>query len=335
MGSPSDFPSPMTSATFDNNGKLWMSKSPSQSRVVLFDVINRTWEYKDISSNIRINDFGSLVDVTITDDDDGDGVPNNQDDYPNDPDIAFDNIYPGTESWASLAFEDLWPGLGDYDFNDLVLYYRFNQITNADNLVKKIKATFYVKHIGATLDNGFAFELPVSPNEISNVSGFNLTQGYMTLSGNNTEADQPRAVIPVFDYADENLGNTLEIIVDFVTGVSPTVLGSAPYNPFLIKDGQRGVEIHLPDMVPTQQANLAMLGTFHDNSNQGLGRYYKTQNNLPWAININYEFIHPLERQEIIKGYLRFAAWAESGGSQFPDWYKDEEGYRDETYLDN
>ncbi len=55
---------------------------------------------------------------------DGDGVPNDEDDYPNDGDRAFDNYYPANGP-GTLAYEDLWPGKGDYDFNDLVLDYRF------------------------------------------------------------------------------------------------------------------------------------------------------------------------------------------------------------------
>lgn len=332
--SPDDMPSSLTSAAFDNQGKLWMFTKKSYSKVVLFDVDTQTWEYKNISSEILINDFGSLVEI-VTDDSDGDGVPDNNDDYPYEPDLAFNNIYPGPDSWASLAFEDLWPGLGDYDFNDLVLHYRINQISNAQNLVKEIKATFYVKHIGATLDNGFAFELPIDASLVSSVSGFNLTQNYITLAGNNTEASQDNAVILVFDNADLNLDQTLEIEIELHNGIAPETLGARPYNPFLIKNGDRAYEIHLPDMAPTQLADLSILSTFHDNSIIANNRYYKTSNNLPWAININYEFVHPLEKKEIILGYLNFSAWAESGGSLFPDWYKDIEGYRDNTYISN
>jgi len=35
------------------------------------------------------------------------------------------------------------------------------------------------------------------------------------------------------------------------------------------------------------------------------------------------------------KGYLKFGEWAESGGQDYADWYKDLYGYRDNAYLDN
>ncbi len=107
---------------------------------------------ENISQSIKVNDFGSLTEYNVSNDTDGDGVPDDQDDYPNDPDKAFNNFSPEEGTWATLAFEDLWPGTGDYDFNDLVLFYNMNQITNADNEVVEIDASFYVNHIGATLD---------------------------------------------------------------------------------------------------------------------------------------------------------------------------------------
>jgi len=60
-------------------------------------------------------------------DSDGDGVPNDEDAYPYDTERAFNNFYPSGD-YASLAFEDLWPGLGDYDFNDLVLDYTIEKV---------------------------------------------------------------------------------------------------------------------------------------------------------------------------------------------------------------
>ncbi len=60
-------------------------------------------------------------------------VDDDLDDYPNDPDRATDVYYLISMSPGTLAFEDLWPGKGDYDFNDLVLDYRFKQVLNGSN----------------------------------------------------------------------------------------------------------------------------------------------------------------------------------------------------------
>jgi LruC domain-containing protein len=327
-------PGPLTSMAIGTNGKLYMSKSSSNKKIIEFDPATGSWQYVNISSSIRINDFGVLRYGTTLHDSDGDGVPDNQDDYPNDPERAFNNYYPGQNLWATLAFEDLWPSKGDYDFNDLVVGYNVNQVTNAQNKVVDIKATFDIRHNGAGLHNGFAFQIPVNESNIGSVTTTSHEQGTISRRGNGTEAGQDLANFIVFENTDNVLGQQIDMDIHFSQPQPVTQVGTPPYNPYLIKNGDVNVEVHLPGMKPTQLANISLLGTGDDDSNPATGRYYKTDKNLPWGINIVYRFKWMKEKQEIIKGYLHFADWAESGGTQYADWYKDLPGYRDNTFLD-
>lgn len=283
-----------------------------------------------------VSDFGILLKDSEQqeDDTDGDGVPDSEDAYPNDPSRAFNLWTPGENQWGTLAFEDLWPNKGDYDFNDMVVNYKFHQITNADNKVVAIEAYFKNVHNGAGLINSFGFELPISQNLVQNVSGTNLTNNTVTIAANGTEANQSNAVIIVYDNAYSNLNNELNVTVSFTQPIEQAALGSAPYNPFLIKNQDRDYEIHLSNHEPTALADLNILGTADDNSIPSQGRYYKTINNLPWVINIPIEFVWPMEKQEIINGYLKFKEWAESGGDSYEDWYLDNAGYRNNDALD-
>ena len=65
-------------------------------------------------------------------DTDGDGVADNNDAFPNDPERAFRRYFPGRNSTVTLAYEDLFPVRGDYDFNDLVLSARFVETLDAN-----------------------------------------------------------------------------------------------------------------------------------------------------------------------------------------------------------
>ncbi|MBT8446639.1 MAG: transglutaminase family protein, partial [Gammaproteobacteria bacterium] len=38
--------------------------------------------------------------------------------------VVSSSYYPSADGYVSLAYEDLWPAAGDYDMNDLVVYYR-------------------------------------------------------------------------------------------------------------------------------------------------------------------------------------------------------------------
>ncbi len=44
-------------------------------------------------------------------------------------------------------------------------------------------------------------------------------------------------------------------------------------------------------------------------------------------------FSYSIEKNDIIKVYLKFGEWAESGGSLYKDWYMDKSGYRDNGLI--
>ena len=128
---------------------------------------------------------------------------------------------------------------------------------------------------------------------------------------------------------------TMNIKIEFITPVSVSNLGTAPYNPFVVIGGVRGKEIHLAGSAPTDLADKSKFGTLDDDSNLAIQKYYMSDKNLPWAINIPLQFAYPLERQDITKAYLKFNQWAESKGSVYKDWYTNNNGYRDSSKLSN
>lgn len=292
------------------------------------------------------------IDYTGTDTD-GDGIPDNVDDYPNDGDKAFDNFFFNEGNFGTLAFEDMWPGIGDYDFNDAVVDYNFNQITNADNDLVEIVGMFKLMAHGASFHNGFGFQLPFDKSLVGNVSGDLFVDGtVVTLDGRNLETEQDLPVVIVWEDAYDVLPheaggigvNTtpgiayvepqlLTLTISLSTPVSLSNVGIPPYNPFIFINGQRDVEVHLVDKVPTDLANMDLFGTSSDNSDPATGQYYKTASNLPWAINVIEEFNYPNEKAEITSAYLKFGDWAESNGDLFNDWWKDNSGYRNENNI--
>ncbi len=296
--------------------------------------------------------------VTITiqtsNDSDGDGVPDADDDYPYDPDRAFDNYYPAT-GYSTLAYEDLWPGKGDYDFNDLVLDFKFQMVTNASNKVVEIFGEFIIKAFGAGYENGFGFQLAnnnVAQSDIT-VTGYELQEGYITLNANGTEAGQSKPTIIVYDntfnimqHPGQGTGlntdplapyvtpDTVNITMDFTHDTYTLAQIDIPnFNPFLIVNQNRGIEVHLPDYEPTDMVDQGYFGTFDDDSDPLTGKYYQTQNNLPWAINIYESFDYPKEKIQIPNAYNHFVEWAESGGTSFPYWYQDNPGYRNDANI--
>ena len=267
-----------------------------------------------------------------------------------------------TTTNGTLAFEDLWPSKGDYDFNDLVINYDFVVTKDNQNRILNISSTFIVYAFGASFHNAFGFELPgVKSNQIIGVSGYDVAGGgIIAITANGLELNQTNATVIVYDdsyrlmtHPGVGIGiNTVEN-APFVTpdtvninmvfyengafaaggSVSFEDLDIGNFNPFIIVNQTRGREVHLPNFAPTELADESYLGTFNDDSNAATNRYYKSNNNLPWAINIPEVFEYPYEKRDIASAYLHFAEWAETSGTAYPDWYKDKSGYRNSTFV--
>ncbi|UII81016.1 LruC domain-containing protein [Flagellimonas sp. CMM7] len=263
----------------------------------------------------------NVVALIPANDEDGDGVNDELDDFPFDVNKAFNNFSPSENLSGVLAYEDLWPSQGDYDFNDLVVSYSYNLITNASNQVTSIEGTFIIDNIGGAFQNGFGLSFPIDPSTIESVQGQIINADFISLNANGTESGTAanETVVFVAGNVIEMEGDTIQLVIDFNTPVSYEQLGSVPFNPFLISNGDRAKEVHLPDFEPTSKAGF--LGTSSDDSNPSENRYYKTSTNLPWALNIFDDFVPPQEMVPINIEYPKFVNWANSGGTQDLDWY--------------
>lgn len=285
-------------------------------------------------------------------DTDNDGVPDSQDDYPNDPTRAFNSYYPSAAGWSTLGFEDLWPGKGDYDFNDMVISYRIKIVSNASNNVVEVSAKTVVRAIGASFDNGFGVQFDdLVPNDIETITGQVLTKSLVTLNANKTESGQDKAVVMFFDSPEPLITraggsffntikngpvgtfDTAEVYIKFTTPQAPSKLTLNKWNPFIFVNGVRGREVHLIDRVPTNKADVNLFGTSQDASVPALNRYYKTASNLPWAIEIPIWFEYPSEKDPISSAYLKFNSWAFSNGVSYPNWYANNPGFRNTNFI--
>ncbi len=269
---------------------------------------------------------------------------------------------PAEQFEGTLAYEDLWPGKGDYDFNDLVIDYDFDIVKNNQEVVQSITATFVVKAFGASYHNGFGFTFPtVNPSDIVSVAGYDvINTSVFDIAGNGVENGQSKATIIVFDDARRvmpqttgGIGVNTQLEYDYIEPVTLTLeivfaadavtyneLNIGTFNPFLVVNtvindvpGLRGLEIHLPNYEPSDLFDETLLGQFEDASDPSQGKYFVTANNLPWAINIAEPFDWVIEFQDITGAYNVFADWAQSGGFNYPDWYQDNTGYRNNNLI--
>jgi LruC domain-containing protein len=269
---------------------------------------------------------------------------------------------PSEQYSGTLAYEDLWPGKGDYDFNDLVVDYEFDIVKNSQEVVQSMTVTCVIKAFGASLHNGFGFTLPtVNPGDVVSVSGYDvINDNVFSIASNGLENGQSKATIIVFDDVYRVMPNIMggvgvntqlayaytepvTVVVNIVlanNAITYSELNIGTFNPFIIVGttvngvpGSRGKEVHLPNYEPSDLFDTDYFGQSSDNSTPAEGRYFVTANNLPSAINIAEEFDWVIEFQDITGAFNMFAEWAQGNGTVYADWYQNKTGYRNNSLI--
>lgn len=195
-----------TSMAFDSNQKLWLANSASSSDLIIMDTQTGGWEYRYGVSANNNSDLGRTINDLATFrvfdknqepiDTDGDGILDGDDNFPDDAEKAFEVFTPSNYGFGTVAFEDLWPYSGDYDFNDVAVNYKVIAAQNAANGMVQVAFNSTVKSNGPSFVNAFAIGFEkLSPSKIAYVSGQVLGQNDIKLDANGTEANQKNTVV--------------------------------------------------------------------------------------------------------------------------------------------
>lgn len=277
--------------------------------------------FEAVSTGSGNNSVGNFLDnFRIECDEDGDGVVDTDDDYPQDPNRAYRSYYPSSGKQI-LAFEDLWPAKGDYDFNDLGLSQQVEIARDANNELVDAHFKISIDAIGAGLNNGIALLLRKQDGgNLSSVLVNNFT-GDLSADPDNVNG----FIISSDVYADiseyyQNNGtgpsktpDTLSFTLNFNNARTANFIPEI----YLFRTSDRGLEVHRPGFSGSAAFNNALLNTLDDNGN------FKTAEGLPWAIEIvtSADYDHPKEKIDMVEAFPQFQVWATSNGSQNQTWY--------------
>lgn len=222
-----------------------------------------------------------------------------------------------TTTYGTFAFEDEWPGEGDYDLNDAVIKYSSSVTYNSENEVVKMVASFTpVQPAGAAFyNNAFGFQL-------LGCSSTDITAANATLEDN-----QNYPTFIVFNNLSAEK-NTKTITLDFAKGVDKKRVDISQYNPFIVTNADKDMmlgngrnEVHLPKSAPTKlgkEVEKNKWGSYYVSATKEDGIRF------PFAINIPGEqgFKLSSEKTRIDFAYDYFKPWVEKGcGTENADWY--------------
>lgn len=359
------FPNLSTGDIISVNGWTTMGNSGNAPRLMSqtflsIDGGQTFWNvHTSCSEYILGNIYGPFKVIAFTDghgrtcsdqciDTDGDGCCDDDDKFPNDPTKCDIQYLPGENVYGSYAFEDLWPFLGDFDFNDKVIDRTTALILDPNGDVIEAEHKFILRAAGAGYKNGFGFSMPnTTPAEIASVSSSHIVPGdYVVIDGKGLEAGQSKAVVILYEnwwqivnytyngkYFNTlpkakkgGTGTSDTITVNIVFSVPQIITDVLEIDPFLIRNGNRGAEIHLPWFGPTDLADVSIFGKGADNSGypnpaSATNQYYVAgANNVPWAIETPLSaFAWPEERIDIGLVYPDIISWALTGSPT--NWY--------------
>jgi LruC domain-containing protein len=303
----------MTSGTSAWNNYTGTYAIPANQTTTLF-----IFEAVSAAGGGSVGNF--LDNFRISCDQDGDGVADINDDYPTDPSRAYRSFFPSAGKQI-VAFEDLWPATGDYDFNDLVLSNQVEISHNANNELVDAKFAVSIDAIGAGLANGIGLMLRNESKAVLANGSITSVSGNVSLDpANNSGLIVSNDVFASISSYYQNNGSgpsrtpdTLKFTVNFGANAGSELLPEL----YLFRTNDRALEVHRSGFSPSAAFDAVRANTIDDNGD------FKTANGLPWGIEIITEtsYDHALEKIDMVQAYPQFASWAASGGSQNTSWF--------------
>lgn len=316
-----------------------------QEVIIGFEDLPRTWgdnDFNDAVFSVKSTpstaiDASSITQIPDANDSDADGVLDNSDEFPNDYERAFSSYYPSSTDFVTLAFEDNWPETGDYDMNDLVVREQYRLTYNAAGEITGFILNGAIDARGASHHNGFAVRL-------MGISPAALKSSTLSIAGNSyeklPESGQSDLVLILwqdshrFTETGESGScqhfNTVksctqfapvEFSLDVRFNTAPQALTHSQLDFFIFRTDYRGREIHFADYAPTDRFDQTQFGKLDDTSDPATARYFRNQNNLPWALKIPTQWHYPREYIDVVWAYPDYEAWVESSGQQAGNWY--------------
>ncbi|MBP7902465.1 MAG: LruC domain-containing protein [Spirochaetes bacterium] len=232
-------------------------------------------------------DSGSIIA-----DKDGDGIADENDEFPADKSIAKVEKH----SYI-IAFEDRYPGIGDADFNDAVIKYDINEFISSENTVPKIVIRSQVLAAGTNKSAVFAV----------NVSGksYTLIENLKADIANGWNTRLSDKYLP---------GKVNEMVIEFSKPLERKTIGAIPYDPYLIANGAHHAK--KGKIRSANEIHLSFVKTPYKKT-----RFAK--NGLTYALLLPSDWVWPAEKVGgIFRAYPDFVKWYKSGGKTNTDWYR-------------
>lgn len=272
--------------------------------------------------------------------------------YDIEDDITFKGgvVYHPSKNWGTIMFEDQFPSLGDYDFNDFVVNYKvqFQEVKKHDGDYKArvIQIGLRLRAVGGIYScNPYLRLKEIKPNDVESVriyESHNIIpkpDGILHPVKNNkhlvidcsslmTNLQKP-AGSQYFNVEKGALVKTedlpeINIVIELKNRKKvDDILEDDEFDLYLQRDN--GIEIHMNGIEPVSYKYPAydpnLRPVYESDGDIEDDNYYFSKEKLIWGLRVPDNIAHAIEKANFLEAYKNFAKWAESGGKNTPNWY--------------
>tara|TARA_R110001606_G_scaffold93376_1_gene207399 strand:- start:109078 stop:111309 length:2232 start_codon:yes stop_codon:yes gene_type:complete len=277
---------------------------------------------------------------------DKDGVVAGVDVDDNNPNVASYNYPQGQDGYFTTLYEDLYPCMGDYDLDDLVHNYSYQEGINNQGTITSIKFDYKFPAMGGAFNNSFV--LRVMDEDDNAALSLETSLYYSSTQIERLHDSQNKTTLFIFNNiksiyttntgAIVNTVNTDYAEIPVLSGTVTNINGA--YDEFILQNGKMGYEIHpLYNKLHANYSALNNPSMYNDASNflrcddksSGINLFVNA-NGFPWVLNdLPMDLPWPKEGVSILEAYPNFHVFVMSNSSL--DWYSDNNGNRNNDKL--
>jgi len=238
---------------------------------------------------------------------------------PPDTPVSSTNYVPTASSFYFAGYEDLYPDVGDYDFNDLTVAYQVAEGLDQSGKITALKGTAYLITRGASYSSDWHIKFDLPPGTVGNLVckvQLKPESPAVPCSTSNPSETNGSADITVFE-------NTTSIFTD---PGSPFV-NTDPGRPF-IQGPKATFTLDLAAPIPASSLKPPFNAYLHVRKTGQMIQLlevnpsFKDKNGFPFGMLMPADWQPPSERVNLMEAYPGFLEFVTSQGTKSSNWYK-------------
>ena len=220
---------------------------------------------------------------------------------------------PGASSYYTVAYEDLFPSKGDYDFNDAIVAYHYQLGINASGLVERIDGTAYLVARGSNYTHNWVLDIALPIGTVATTA---------TCATQDAAKAATACAIAVADGKLQWKAFTdTRRILPVTEAARPQRNTFADVAPLQGPKSTFSISLASPIPLSAVGADDPWLHVVDTKQDIRLGSA-KDANGFPFALRLPSQWRVPIEGEDMGLAYPEFVNFVSSSGGNAADWYQ-------------